>query len=340
MKIEFRASSPADAAQLAGLCRRVLAVPEGSPMFDAAVLHWKYWQPWSSWNGSRGYVLTRGERLIAHCGVMPLVVRRGERAFTLLYPFDWAAEPQAVGSGAALLERLTALADGVVFVGGSQMAQRLADPLGFRPAPPVKRFALPLSAARGGSAALARLELRRVQALSSAVLGEPAAARGYLDVQHPASVLNEWLRCPAARVQCHEVFRSGSRQGALLVAFTPGQARLLELWPASSDPAARLTLLEAARVLSERDADSAELVAMANTPLDEQALLGAGFRPCGELPMSAALRTGELSGGGHPRYQLLQGDMGFLHHGVPERWGEGPGAQPGALPSRTEPAES
>lgn len=328
MKLEFRASSSADAEQLAALCRRVLSVPAESPMFDAALLHWKYWHSWATWRGSRSYVLTRGERLIAHCAVMPLVVRRGGRELTLIYPLDWAAEPSIVGSGVALLGQVTALADGVVIVGGSQMTQSMAGPLGFQAIGPVECFALPSSLDQDDSRrALSSLQVERVQAPSSGLLREPGTADDTLRPHYPMSVLTEWLGCPAARVQCYEVSRSGSVLGAFLLAFVPGQARLLELWPVEAEQATYVTLLEAARSVADGDSGSAELVAAANTPLERQALLEAGFRACASMPMFASFSTAGLPAGSRIRYQLLHSDHGFLHHGVPAPWSDASSAQ-------------
>ena len=45
----------------------------GHPMFDGRQLHWKYWQPREDWQGSRCYVLTRDELIIAHAAVVPAV---------------------------------------------------------------------------------------------------------------------------------------------------------------------------------------------------------------------------------------------------------------------------
>lgn len=287
-------------------------------MFDEPLLHWKYWRPWATWSGSRSFVLTRGERLIAHCAAMPLSVRHDGRDLTLLYPCDWAAEPGAVGSGAVLLQHMVSLADGMVIVGGSSMTQRMAEPLGFRAFQSVTRFAAPCLSGRGAAQALG-LDVRRSEALPDAFIQAPVIPDD-IQVRYPASVLTEWLDCPAARVRYYEVATRGSVLGAFLLSFTPGQARLLELWPSAQDVGVVTELVRAARCAAESEPGSMEIVAMANTPLEDQALRQAGFLACGAVPMFAFSGIPGLLEGRSIRYQLLHGDMGFLHHGVPEVW--------------------
>jgi hypothetical protein len=316
---EFRPSTPADAAEIAALCRRVLAVPAGSPAFAAELMQWKYWTSWPDWPGSRSYVLTRDGRVVAHGAVWPLLFDRGGRRFTLLNFFDWAAEPTALGSGAALVKRLAALADGMVVAGGSDITRRMARPLGFR------RFGERIAYARPAAARpepeLGDHSVERMDLIPDAECPRrDSPASGQLEFHRSAAALRELLRCPVAPMEYHVVSRSGSRIGSFLLAHAPAQMRIAGLWPDSDEAGDLRALVELAARQAALRPDVAEVAYLSTTSREALALAGAGFRACGTEPLSILVAPEVIADPTSIRFQMIDSDAAFLHHGAPVRW--------------------
>jgi hypothetical protein len=313
-KLEVRASVPEDAPAITQLCQRLLSVPEGSPMFEPALLAWKYWRPWPTWPSARSHVVTRGAELLAHIAAIPVTYRSGGETWTLLHPLDWAASSEVVGVGAMLLSRLSKLADGLLVVGGSAMTQRMLAPLGFRPLPEVGRFA-----ARPCAGAPAGVAVRELAADEVPVL-EEIFAPGLVALRSPA-LHSLWAECPAlSGIVARAVLGAGAAIGGFLLGLVPGQARILDVWCASPDPADWARVLLAARFEAARHPGAAEVVMLANTSLERDALLRAGFEPCGGVQMHLLSRRLAPHAELGLRFQLLDGDAAFLHRGSPESW--------------------
>ena len=92
-RIGFRSTTVADESAIRSLLRQAHVVAPGHPMFEGRHLHWKYWEPRADWQGSRSYVLTREERIVAHAAIVPAVCSWGNERLRLLHVIDWAACP-------------------------------------------------------------------------------------------------------------------------------------------------------------------------------------------------------------------------------------------------------
>jgi hypothetical protein len=311
MSSEFRASTPADADEIAAFCRRVLAVPAASRMFSPQHMDWKYWRPWPEGPASRSYVLTRRDRIVAHGAVLPLVLECAPRPLRLMHLYDWAAEPGAIGAGAVLLGRIAALSDAMLIVGGSALTQRMAGPLGF-----TRRGNVGLFAWRGlASAALPANALPLTGASS-------VAARSALAIsscRRTTPLLLNYTHCPAARFEAFELQGSAPSTGFML-AFAPAQARIVALWSSSTDAADWLELVSTAARSASFLAPGAEVVCMANTEVESSALSAYGFRHCGAVPMFVKVARGVLPANPEIAFQMLDGDVAFLHHDEPYPW--------------------
>lgn len=319
MASEFRPSTPADAASIARLCERVLAVPQHSPTFSPELMHWKYWQPWPGSGGPRSFVLTRGERLLAHGAVLPLELELGGRVHRLLHLFDWASEPDAIGSGAALLKRIRALSDGMLIVGGSTLTQRMVAPLGFRPLGSVERLARAPRPPADAVEARATDVLRRV---SAAELPLPSSESSGTSLRFARSRerLEHFLRCPAAPMTCHVVEHAGQASGGFVLAEAPGQTRLVAAWCHAPGAEAWSRLVRAACSVASAARPDVEMVAMASDRAELEALRGAGFVDAGSAPMFVLSDPRLIANDARVAFQMLDGDVAFLHHGTPERW--------------------
>lgn len=325
MSTEFRPSTPADADAIAALCQRVLSVPEGSPMFSPTHLQWKYWEPWAEWAGSRSYVLTRNHIVIAHGAVLPLRFRgHGGSSFTLLHLFDWASEPSAVGSGAVILKRVAALADGLLIVGGSATTQRMVGPLGFRRLGKVARYARSLRDAprpdtEGRGSRLGEYQLSPLCADMAPNPDIPAGSGAFWPHRSPAGLL-DLLRCPAAKIQGHAVLKDGRTAGGFLLSFVPFQNRIAALWSSSNAVEDWTSILQ----LAEREAVAHttfdETVCMTSSRAQALALEARGFVERGDVPMFVLAPRELVADDARLAFQMLDGDVAFLHHGLPQPW--------------------
>jgi hypothetical protein len=301
------------------MAQRLLGVAPDNPMFAMPHLIWKYWAPWRSSASPRSYVLVRDGRIVAHAGALPLSYRVGVSTLRLLHPFDWMSEPSAIGSGAALLQRLAKLADGLLIVGGSEMTRRMVRPLGFRALPDVTLFAAPAQAdATAASIATEEAATSFPQRLLDPTLEdctgvEPPAP--WLTTLRTPERIQDHLRCPAVAA-----FAYGAHgAGGFVLTVAPGQARIAALWAARDQKDLR-PLFRAARRVATRQPGVTEVVCMANLPVERDALAAAGFREAGTVPMFLLDSTRRLGQGAQLSFQMLDGDVAFLHHGTPQPW--------------------
>jgi hypothetical protein len=255
-------------------------------------------------------VLVRDGAIVAHAAALPLRYVGPRGAVTLLHPFDWMSEPSAIGSGAALLARLSKLADGLLIVGGSETTQRMVRPLGFRALGEVQRYAAERAPAQPGYSA----EALSPAELSAAVTSSP----GWLAVEPRAPWLSACLACPATPMTLASI-RSGARVlGEVAFAFAPGQARIAGFWPSRAEPSTRAELLAAARQVGSQRPGVDEVVCMANAPHDRRALEEVGFMSVGSVPLFV-LASG-ISADAQLSFQMIDGDLAFLHDGRPRPW--------------------
>jgi hypothetical protein len=287
-------------------------------MFSPEQMSWKYWSTPIDWAGSRSYVLAAGSSLLAHAAVRPLRFSIDGRSRTLLHLFDWAAEPAALGSGAALLRRITSLADGLVILGGSPATRAMVRPLGFRSLPEVARYGVPAQAPQSPVGEAYALEPPGT-AIDPSLLHR-ASSSEIIVFERSAEAVRELLRCPVLETEYRVVSRRGRPIGFFLLAAAPGQARIVEAWSISTELPDWVALLQLARERAAERAGLLEVVCLASVELEQQALLRAGFSRCGTLPLHLLAAADVVSGQARIRFQMMDGDIAFLHHGTPERW--------------------
>lgn len=324
MSSEFRASTPADSAQIAALAQRVLGVAPDNPMFSPEQMSWKYWSPWPEGPGTRSFVLTRNGQIVAHAGVLPLVAGSGAGDISLLHPFDWASDPSSIGAGATLLKRVAGLADGLLIVGGSTSTQRMAQPLGFRAAGMVACHAwrLPANARNDARAAMERESLR-AQRWSPTENGDFDAGftpPGWLRFRRTPERLDTLASCPVVEFESHAVSQRGAALGGFVLAFAPFQARIAAFWCRSERESDVVELLQVARERASAHEDVEELVCMTNVPAECRALSAAGFQACPSVPMFVLASAARLPPVTQLAFQMLDGDLAFLHRGVRQPW--------------------
>jgi len=346
-RIGFRSTTVTDESAIRSLLLQAHALAPGHPMFEGRHLHWKYWEPRADWQGSRSYVLTREERIIAHAAIVPAVCSWGNERLKLLHVIDWAACPEARGAGNILMRHIGALADAIVTCDGAAAALRLLPFLGFADSGTVvTRYARPIRPwlyLKAADAARWRLAARcirntlwalrappgvpgvqRSRALGAEELGGapipwPLPRYGSAVLERSAAVMSYWLRCPAAPMELHVVENGAAAEGYFVLAYAPGQARLADCWLDRDDPEAWETLVQLAVQQAARHSAVAEVVAICSEPLLAAALQRCGFIARSSRPLLVRANGVRLPAAGI-RIQMLDDDTAYRHGGSRNFW--------------------
>ena len=320
----------------------------GHPMFEGHHLHWKYWEPREDWQGSRSYVLTRDDRIIAHAAIVPAVCNWGSDRRNVLHVIDWAARAEARGAGNTLMQHIGTLADAIVTSDGDDAALRLLPFLGFtesntvvsqyvRPIRPLlyltgadaPRWRLAarcvrntLWALRAPSGAPRAHRARPVAAaeVPAASIPWPVPRNGTAVLERSAAVVRYWLQCPAAVMELYAVENGSRPEGYFLLAFTPGQARLADCWLDRDDPDAWEALVHLAVRQAARHPGVAEVAALCSEPLLAEALQRCGFHARTKRRLLVRATNGVRFPDTGIRIQMLDDDTAYRHSGARVFW--------------------
>ncbi len=345
-KTVFRPTGSEEAGAVAELLTRVFELPASACVTDRAHLNWKNWQDRPDWSGSRGYVLSRGQDLIAHGTVLPLPCVVEGRRLRLAHVIDWAADPNVVGAGVSHMRKFTTMVDGIVAAGGSDLAQKALPAMGFTSFDTLTRFSLPIHPLKRlagqqpgrrlllqfGRSVLWSMQARRASfegwtaelvspdQVSSAQFPVAAGLPGMAVFEHSRESLAYLTRCPVVRVEVYQVSRSDAAQGYFVLSHAPGQVRLADCWLHSTNTADWQAVLQLAVDVARRDTSAAEIVTEANDELMKQSLTALGFHPRGEYPIRMLLARGVEFPAVPIRWQMINYDVVWLHEHKPEFW--------------------
>ena len=347
MKSEFRSTSPRDAGAISAFMQRVLAIGPEHPVIEPRHLHWKNWEDRPEWSGSRGYIITRENEIVAHGTVVPLGFEWEGKRWKVVYLIDWAADPKSVGSGVSMMQRVGYLADAVLAIGGSEMTQKILPTLGFQIRGEVTLYALPLRPLKR-LARETKLDLRSGARFARSMLWWLQTPSGRVDgweahridpdqlaqtavpwpgrkpeiafFDRSAEAMSYFLRCPAAAMEIYVVTKAGSIRGYFLLVFAVAQARIVDLWTDSADREDWRTLVQLAVRTAKQHSEMAEVVSMANDSLTCQGLLDCGFHTRGTAPFFLRPRAGSDFPAVPIRFQMIDGDEAYRNCGPNDFW--------------------
>lgn len=346
VKSQFRDTSAQDAPAIAAFLQRIFEMAPGQPLVAPRHLHWKCWEDRSDWAGSRGYVIAKEGEILAHGTVVPLSCLDGQRRLKMIHLIDWAADPQSVGSGVILLKRIARVVDAVLVVGGSKLTQKVLPALGFHSCGEVTRFARPLRPLRRldgqklslrALAQFARSLLWSWQApsvrtpgwiasriapekLVSAAVRWPRAAEGTAIFERTAETVAYFLKCPATPMELYSVAKDGSGRGYFLLAYAPGQARIVDFHVDCGDREDWRILIQLAVSQAKRNPAVAEVVSMGSDPVTRQALVDCGFHDRGSSTLRLLPAKGVELPVGPIRFQMIDSDAAYLHTKTRAYW--------------------
>jgi hypothetical protein len=347
MKSQFRSTTAEDAGAIAAFLQRIFSMDPAHPGIEPRHMRWKYWDEWPDWPGSRGYVLTQDEEIVAHGAVVPLTCLWDGRKLKVVRLIDWAAQGKSVGSGVALMKRAGQMADAVMAVGGAEATLKIFPALGAkrfgvahsyaRPLRPLRRLWGERNANWRAGARFARGFLWRLRAPSSAPPGwaarriaadqivsvpfpRPTPRPGTAVFERSAASLSYYLQCPSVRMELYAVEQGQSARGYFLLAFILGQVRIVESWVDSGDAADWRALHLLAVREAMRRPDAVEVATMCSDPITRRSLVECGFHHRG----TSELYLLDCSKRGLPeaelRVQMLEGDAAYWHDGSGRLW--------------------
>ena len=333
MPLTFVQTSEADRDEICALFRDAFVSKNESLAF----MRWKFWQPRPDWEGSRGYKLCQGEKLIAHAGILPAVFHSGPVKWRALHFIDWVSSRHSVSGGVQLLRRLAGLTDLVCAVGGTAATQSILPMIGFKPlgavltmARPVRPYKqaithqwrdwkLPLRFARNTawnlSAPLTAPSGWTAEPVRPQDIGmdlwAPRQSEGTLVRERSPDVTSYFLSCPDVPFRFFLARERNAPQGCFLIADVGGQARIADLWINNATAERYQAMYRLACLAAYQNRDVAEIAVYSSMECRTQALLQCGFRVLRTTPFMMLSGTG--AGFQAIDCQMIDNDAPFLH---------------------------
>lgn len=348
MKPSIRQATPDDCSEIARFLSAIFNRSTAHPTLDHRLLAWKYWEGALAWPGSRSYILSRGSEILAHAGVVPGRMTWAGGSVSTAHLIDWAARPDAIGAGTALMKHVAKLTDALIGIGGSDQTREVLPALGFRPAGTATSFARTLRPLRrligagqwswrsapqfvrsvvwtamapSARATGCRIRRLRPEECTAALLPQPGSAGLGPLMGRSTEQLQHVLACPRMPTRLYEIQHPerGSR-GYFVLALAESQVRLVDYWIDSVDPEDWRLLFEATvQAALEHDA-AAELVTWASTAIESAALRESGFHARATQPVQLLAPQGIAVPTSPLRVQMLDNDAVCIYGDRPEFW--------------------
>ena len=337
-----RPSGPEDGPAIVALMKEAGLEPHREP----AHLHWKYWRERADWPGSRSFVLTDGQDILAHGAVIPGTTRCGGDEARVIHMIDWAARRDAVGAGVVLMKHIGRMTDFLLGIGGSGHTLKIMPLIGYRPCGTVTGYVRTLSALgilkrpgprwkrvpRIGRSLLWSLSapppdvadwhVRRIEIDEVARIAEvlPQKSPNLALCGRSPEMFRHALACPIVPVELYALNRAGRTCGYFMLSYAPGQARLIDLWVNSESAADWRALVYSAVRQAKRRGRLAELVAWSSDPQLSQVFEACGFHARLTLPIYLRSSGGLALPQEALRVQMIDNDAYYLYFGGNELW--------------------
>ncbi len=183
-----------------------------------------------------------------------------------------------------------------------------------------RNIAWKLTAPRGESGAWRAnavtddLDMARIaDCLPKAVAGTPVLERSLEQLRYT-------LGCPMVRTALYAMQNAQRAEGYFMLAFAPGQVRIVDCWMSSSDPTDWRAMLCSAIAQARQERGAAEVVLWTSSVWQRGILQSCGFRARFDLPVRirAVSRMTVTTVG--LNVQMLDNDAAYLHEGVGTHW--------------------
>lgn len=324
-----------DAPGIDALLRQAGLHPDTRPETQ----RWKYWQERADWPGSRSFLLTDDGEPVAHGAIVPgeLAWRTGRAR--IVHLVDWAANPRVSGVGVVLMKRIAQLADGLLAVGVSALGRQILPHVGFKSVGAATGYVRTIRPGRilgsgsYSSRTLARFarsvvwtaraparerDTFRVRRITSDTLRDllavlPTPVGDLAVFRRSEESLRYALACPLVPTEIHALERSGRVLGYFVLTLAGRQARLVDCWMDTAEPADWCSLILCAVQRAGQHPQVAELATWASDPLLLGCLSQSGFHPRITQAVLLMMRPGLPPPPATLRVQMLDSDAAYLY---------------------------
>jgi Acetyltransferase (GNAT) domain len=329
MPFECRPSTSADERALIELLTRVFAADSQAAFVNPALLRWKYWEPREDYTEPRSFVMEKDGRIVAHIGLWPVTVRREGKSECGVHIIDWAADPDASGSGIFLLQRMARSFDFVYAIGGSDATQAILPKLGFRAVAEAHVWARPMRPwrqFRNHQSVNWRLPARLVRNIGWAHLPgksvDPAwtvaesndlssNGLGLLVAESAPAFFQYVRRCPGAQSRTFHILHNARSVGFFVLSAVWEQARVAGVWLEDSSPDTWAAVLRLAQDTAFRLTGASEIILRCGAGPATLGAEKAGLRLRARIPVFVLRKRG----GAEPLqlpFHFLDNDAFFL----------------------------
>lgn len=256
-ELDVFAVTEADIPEVSQFLRGIFNLDEHWAPFRPDVLRWKALDPHSLWQGSRGYIVRSGNKIVAHGCAMPSRFLFSGGQSNMAAIVDWTADKAYPGTGVIIFRHIGDFTDGLIAVGGSEDSQKVLPRLGFERRQDFlnyTRVEKPFGAWMGGKdltvrgmARFGRDVVRLLKPVSGNAKGWSARKVPHFDESiapvlpkpddsigivcyRDAGLLNYFLRCPAARMEGYLLLKAGTLKGYCVLAYMGDECRIADLW--------------------------------------------------------------------------------------------------------------
>ncbi|HEY4087178.1 MAG TPA: hypothetical protein VGM43_14635 [Bryobacteraceae bacterium] len=326
MKSVLRPTTPDDLPAVSEFLLRVFGAGPDAPFVQPAVMHWKYWGPRADYSGPRAYVLERDGAITAHVGLWPITLN----GIPGVHMIDWASAPEAPGAGLLIVQKLNAMFDFIIAMGGSAMTRTILPAYGFvehtqqwkgaRPIHPLRQI---LTHQHKNWKLIPRLGRNLMW---SRGLSTPAGwtteqiAPEKVDssslVPRSAEFFRYLMACPVAPVHFYQMREGNTPRGHFVLSAIRGQARLAGLWLRETKPEYARAAYALAQVEGGKLAGANEFTAAGSGTVTEQAARESGLRLSDEMtPVFLLNKKKNLTLPPDFQFQPVENDGFFLDGG-------------------------
>src|SRR5579872_161518 len=139
--MEVTPAGPEDQEAIAKLLRSIFGSEMSPTLLSPELLKWKFFSPRPGLTGSRSFVIRDADEIVAHGCEWPVSFLAPAGEVFGCHIIDWAARPEAKGTGVHMYQHLMAKNQTVLAIGGSTHARKLLPRLGFKPCGRLDGFA-------------------------------------------------------------------------------------------------------------------------------------------------------------------------------------------------------
>jgi hypothetical protein len=337
MTAAIRATESQDLPAIAKFLLRVYQFDPSDRHADTQFLEWKYLGPRPGWKGSRSYLLEKDGKIVAHCGICPVIFHlQNGKTVDSLTMMDWAADPASPGVGVSLFRQLMELAPTSFIIGGAPNTRLIVPRIGFRPVGEALTYAAWL---RPWREFRIRPHTRKSALLLLHGLTHPARDRRQAGVPWDSvpvtrfddsilplligakrtgtictrtlADLNYLLTCPYPKVQGFLLTVAGQIRGYFVLGKAEWEARLLDLVVDSADSSDWSLAYGVVTRAAQSDPEICRIRILTTTPALSEALALNGYWCQYKEPIVIHDPSQFLDGAFPIDFQFFDGDSGY-----------------------------